>query len=377
MSYIYLDNAATTRVSERAAQTMLRFAREEFYNPSAGYAPALSVRRAITNAAGTIAGLLGAEAEEIVFTSCATESNCHAFACGIKNKKGNIVVGSGEHASVYECAMRLKSKGVEVRFAATDADGHVTPENVAAVTDENTAFVSVMHCSNETGTVNDIAGIAAAVRAVSPRATVHSDGVQAFCKVDTDVKKLGVDLYSVSAHKVGGPKGTGALYIRKGFNMPPFIVGGGQQGNRRSGTENVCGIASFAEAAAEYKKAAGAFDARSVAKIFTDRFSGRSDVRINGGGHTSGYVLSLSFLGLRGEIIARGMEDNGILIGLGSACSTHVRSNRVLGAMGVPKEFAEGSVRISFCPSTTREEAEYAAATLEKVTNDLRERMRR
>lgn len=377
MKYIYLDNAATTRVTEPAIREMIKYAGEEYFNPSAGYAPALAVRKAISTAASAIADIIGAESGEIVFTSCASESNNHAFACGIKNKKGNVVIGGAEHASVYECANRLKSKGTDVRFVAPDTGGHITPENVAAATDGNTAFVSIMHCSNETGAVNDIAGIVKAVRKISPSAIIHSDGVQAFCKIPVNVKKLGVDLYSISAHKVRGPKGTGALYIKKGLSLPAFIAGGGQQNGRRSGTENVCGIMSFATAANEYAAVAKSFDAHALRSIFTDRFSGREDASVNGTAPDSGYILSLSFKGLKGEIIAHGMEDRGILIGLGSACSTHIKTNRVLSSMGVSKDFAEGSIRISFCPDNTVEEALIAAEALEEVTNDLRRRMSR
>ena len=374
---IYLDNAATTRVLPVALEKIVRFAEEDYFNPSAGYAPAIAVKKELHRAAETIAEMLGASADEIIFTSCATESNNFALGCGIKNKKGNVVVSSGEHASVYECAMRLKSKGMEVRFVDPDANGHVTPEKVAAATDENTAFVSVIHCSNETGVVNDIAAISATVRKISPKVVVHSDGVQAFAKIRTDVKELGVDLYSISAHKVGGMKGVGALYVRRGFGMQPFIAGGGQQYGRRSGTENVCGITSFAAAAKQYAETAASFDASALRKIFTDKFGSMDNVRINGGGVTSGYIVSLSFKGLKGEIIAHGMEDRGILIGLGSACSTHVRSNRVLSAMGVDKEYAQGSVRISFSPFCNIEDAMTAADALEQVTNELRIKMGR
>ena len=372
MKYIYLDNAATTRMSKAAVDAMTNYASEEYYNPSAGYAPALAVRKSIVSAAGTIAGLLGASGEEIIFTSCATESNNHAFACGIKNKKGNIVVGSAEHASVYECAMRAKSKGADVRFVPSDRTGHITPESVAALTDENTAFVSVMHCSNETGTINDIGGIVNAVKAKNPKAVVHSDGVQAFCKLQTDLKKLGLDLYSISAHKVGGMKGVGALYVRKGLNLQPFLAGGGQQAGRRSGTENVCGIIGFALAAEQYAAAAKNFDAHALRDIFIEKFANDDRVGINGSSPDSGYILSISFRGLKGEIIAHEMEDKGVLIGLGSACSTHIRSNRVLGSMGVSRDFAEGSIRISFSPHNTEEEAITAANALKEVTDDLR-----
>lgn len=374
MKTIYLDNAATTRVLQTAADAMLEYARGKYYNPSAGYRAALEVRHDMADAAGVIASVIGADPHEIVFTSCATESNNHVFSCGVKNKKGNVVISAVEHASVYESAMRLKSKGANVRIVDPNPNGRVTAEKIAAAVDENTAFVSVIHCSNETGVINDIAAISSAVKAIAPKAVIHSDGVQAFCKIPVNVKALGVDLYSMSAHKVGGMKGTGALYIRNGFNMQPFIAGGGQQDGRRSGTENVCGIMSFAAAAAAYRNAARSFDANALRNIFVERFGSGELSRINGGSPNSGYIVSISFRGLKGEIIAHEMDDRGIMIGLGSACSTHIRSNRVLGSMGVPKEFAEGSVRISFSPRTTEDDARTAADALDEITKDLRQR---
>ena len=373
--YIYLDNAATTKASEEAKAAAMLYADELFYNPSASYAPALEVKRRITEAAQSLATLLGVTKDEIVFTSCATESNNYAFECGVKNKKGNIVVSAIEHASVYESAMRLKNKGFDVRFVYPDDSGCIRAEDVAHAADGNTAFVSVIHCSNETGAINDIAAISSAVKQISPKAVMHSDGVQAFCKIPTDMSKSGVDLYSVSAHKVGGLKGVGALYVRKGFNMQPFIVGGGQQNNRRSGTENVCGITGFAESAKAYKAHAATFDGHIFRNIFISALQGKADFRVNGSGKNSGYILSLSFEGLRGEVIAHMMEDRGVLIGLGSACSSHIRTNRVLDAMGVERAYADGSIRISFSPQTTEDEVRYAADALVACVLELKEKI--
>lgn len=373
--YIYLDNAATTRASDETKAAAELYADMLFYNPSAAYAPALEVKHKLMEAAQTIASLLGATKEEIIFTSCATESNNYAFECGIKNKKGNIVVSATEHASVYESALRLKSKGYDVRFVRPDKNGSISPEETARTVDENTAFVSIIHCSNETGAINDISAISSAVKKICPKAVIHSDGVQAFCKIPTDMTKLGVDLYSMSAHKVGGLKGVGALYVRKGFNMQPFIVGGGQQNNRRSGTENVCGIIGFANSAKAYKSKAALFDGNKFREIFINALNGKADFTVNGNGKNSGYILSLSFRNLRGEVIAHMMEDRGVLIGLGSACSAHVRTNRVLEAMGVDRSYAEGSIRISFCPQTTEEEVNYAAKALVDSVSELKEKI--
>ncbi len=375
-NYIYLDNAATTKASSQAIAALNRYSDAMYYNPSASYAPALEVKRALSEASQTLASLLGASKEEIIFTSCATESNNYAFECGIKNKKGNVVVSATEHASVYESALRLKNKGFEVRFVAPNSDGTITPQNILPYIDSNTAFVSVIHCSNETGAVNDISAISSTVKKISPKAVIHSDGVQAFCKIPVNVSKLGVDLYSVSAHKVGGLKGVGALYVKKGFNMQPFIVGGGQQNNRRSGTENVCGIIGFAESAKACRKKAENFNGKFFRDIFIETLKGNADFIVNGNKENSGYILSLSFRGLRGEIISHLMEDRGVLIGLGSACSTHIRTNRVLDAMGVEKAYSNGSVRISFSPDNTEQEIRYAANALKEAVCELNEKMK-
>ncbi len=372
---IYLDNAATTAACDSAISALGKYAGEAFFNPSAGYAPALEVRSALDKAAEEFADLLGAEKSEIIFTSCATESNNYAFECGIKNKKGNVVVSAGEHASVYESAMRLKSRGVDVRFAPLSEKGNVTEEGLKTVVDKNTAFVSLIHVSNETGVINDISSLSRVVRSIAPGAVVHSDGVQAFCKTDVRVHELGVDLYSVSAHKVGGLKGVGALYARRGFNMKPFIVGGGQQNGRRSGTENVGGIIGFVLAAKEYKNRAETFDPHKLRNIFIEKFSDIPWIKINGTAENSGYILSVSFENLRGEIIAHMAEERGVLIGLGSACSTHVKANRVLESMGISGAFSGGSVRISFSPSNTADEASVAADVIFSAAKQLKEKI--
>ena len=372
---IYLDNAATTKASAIAVESMIKYGSELFYNPSAGYSPALKVKQSLSDSSATIADILGADKGEIIFTSCATESNNAVFECGIKNKKGNVVISLGEHSSVYECANRLKSRGVEVRYAPLGSNGYVTEEALKSVVDSNTALVSIIHCSNETGAVNDIKLLREVVKEIAPRAVFHSDGVQAFCKRPVNLHDLGVDLYSISGHKVNAFKGVGALYVRKGFNMQPHIVGGGQQDNRRSGTENVAGIVGFALAAKEYFDKARTFDAYKLRNIIIDSVSKLPYAKINGTGANSGYVLSISFEGIKGEILTYMAEEKGLLIGRGSACSTHIKGNRVLEAMGVSKKYAEGSIRVSFCPDTTEDEVRKAADIIVQAAEELRRKI--
>lgn len=342
---IFLDNASTTKVCPEAIDIINKVSDELYFNPSALYGEALKVKNLLEGARKDIASLLGASQNEIYFTSCATESNNWAYEKGIRNKKGNIVVSSSEHASGYECALNQKSKGIDVRFVSLNKDGTVNLDDLAQKTDENTCFVSIIHCSNETGAINDLPKIAKIIKAISPRAIFHSDGVQAFCKINTSVKELGVDMYSVSAHKVGGLKGTGALYVKNGLNLAPFISGGGQEKGLRSGTENVAGILCFAEAAKQFKSR---YDAKAV-KQMRDYMIGELlplGVKING--EADGCILSVTVPGIKAEVLMHMLSDKGVLIGLGSACSSKARNNRVLAAMGLNPKEIEGSIRISF-----------------------------
>lgn len=371
---IYLDSAATTAVDKSIAEIALKYYTDDFYNPSSLYKQAHVVKRQLEDAAARIGRLLGADGGDIVFTSCATESNNYALECGYKNKKGNLVISGGEHASVYEKAMNIKSGGRDVRIVPLKPDGRVDGEKLLAAVDENTALVSVIHVSNETGAINDAADLCKRVKDKNKRAVFHSDGVQAFCKLNIDLQSTGIDLYSVSAHKVGGLKGVGALYVKKGFNMKPFIVGGGQQGNRRSGTENVGGIVSFAAAAELYKSKAACFNAKAVYNYLVTQIKSELDYAIINGSADSGncYILSVSFPGIKGEVLAHMLEEKGILIGLGSACSTHVKQSRVHLQLGLSQKETEGSIRISLSPDNTVDEIKYAASELMAAVKKLK-----
>lgn len=230
---IYLDNAATTSVCKSAIDETVKIYSELFYNPSATYRGGVECKKIISDSRQTIAGVLNCDANKIYFTSCASESNNWVFSSVIKNQKQNVVVSAGEHASVYECAKKFKSKGFDVRFAPLLKTGQVDESALLDLIDENTVLVSVVHVSNETGVVNDIASICAKVKEKNSKTLFHSDGVQAFLKISTDLEELGVDFYSISGHKVGAPKGVGLLFAKK--NILPFIVGGGQESGLRSG----------------------------------------------------------------------------------------------------------------------------------------------
>ena len=374
---IYLDNAATTKAYKSAADIAAKYYTDCFFNPSALYSHALDVGNDIAAATEKLARLFGADKTEIVYTSCATESNNFALECGYKNKKGNLVISGGEHASVYEAAMKLKNSGRDVRIVPLDKSGSVDTNKLIAAVDSNTALVSVLHCSNETGAVNDVKELCRAVKLKNKNAVFHSDGVQAAGKHKIDLHALGIDLYSISAHKIGGLKGIGALFIKKGFNMQPLIVGGGQQGGRRSGTENVGGIISFAEAAERYIDGAKSFDAAAMRQYMAGEILSEINfATINGSKkNNSGYILSLSFDGIKGEVLSHLLEEKNIIVGLGAACSTHAKQSRVLAQLGLSAKQADGSIRISFCPENTFDEIKYATTEIISAAKYLKDKI--
>lgn len=368
---IYLDNASTTRPFDRVTDECIGLLREEYYNPSALYCTGARVRGRIERSREILARRLGVKPGEVVFTSGATESNNWAITSGFKNKKGNIVVSAGEHPSVYETALALKNAGYDVRIAPLNADGFVDEQAFARMIDGKTALVSVMHVSNETGAVNDIKRLNRLVKEIAPKAVFHSDGVQAFGKIEVNVDDLGVELYSVSAHKIGGLKGAGALVKR--IALSPLLIGGGQEGNLRSGTENTPGVITFGTAADCI--AATPYDPRAFSYA-CQTLQAVDGVRINTPARHSGHILSASVVGIKSEVLQHMLSDEGILIGLGSACSSKKSGNRVLSAMGLSEKYIAGNIRLSFGPGNTLDETKTAMErilySIEKLRGNLR-----
>ena len=370
---IYLDNAATTRVYDEAIKAMDKVCGEEYFNPSSTYPGGITAKKIITEARASVASALNCSPNAIYFTSCATEANNWALTCGLKNKKGNIVVGSGEHACVYECAKALKSSGVDVRFVPLDSNGIVTPEALYSVMDENTGLVSIMHVSNETGVINDLPALTATAKTISPRCFFHSDGVQAYLKIDNDVLKNGVDLYSLSGHKIGAPKGVGALYISPKLNIRPFIYGGGQESGLRSGTENVAGIAALGVATRIYRER---HDNARIAKnrtLLINELKNIPSVKIIAeNAPNTGMITAFTALGTKAEIVQTLCAADGVIIGRGSACSSKHSGNRVLSAMGMSQKEIDGALRIGLSPETTPEEIVRAVEVIRTNVEKLR-----
>ncbi len=362
---IYLDNAATTEPNAEALARAVRFAAEHYQNPSALYGGGLAVQSALKEAREKLlflaAGGAGGEFE-LIFTSGGTEADNQAIFCG--GRRGNVVTTAGEHAAVYRSATELRNRGVEPRFAPLKKDGSVDGAALLSLVDEKTSLVSVVHVNNETGAVNDILSLAREVKRKNPRCLFHSDGVQAFGKIPFALGRE-IDLYSVSAHKIGGLKGTGALIKRKSLALAPYLYGGGQEGNLRSGTENVPGILAFAYAAEDRFRDLGGAAARleNCREALFSALDGALFTRISPE-DGSPYILTVAARGLRGEVLQRMLEERGVIVGTGSACSSKKPHSRVIEACGYGNDISDGVLRVSFSPATTEEEAAAAARAM-------------
>lgn len=372
---IYLDHAATTPMSKDCADVYVRYATELFYNPSARYRAALECANAVREARKEIARCLGAKSEdEIIFTASGSEADNLALLCSIKAKHGKVLIGGVEHSAVYETARALEARGYQVEFLPCDAYGKTDLGALRAKLTNDVVLVSVMHVCNETGCINDLQAIASLVHSMCPHALVHSDGVQAFGKIPVSVASLGVDMYSISAHKIHGPKGVGALYCRQGLFLRPIIYGGGQERNIRSATENVGGIVAFARAAktAMQTLRARLKHARECKARFLEGIHSIADLRICSPADGSPYIVLLSVAQARGEVIVHEMQDRGFLIGTGSACSSHKAVGRIPTALGLSPSDAQGMLRISFGQDTTLEQIDACTQALQESIEKTR-----
>ncbi len=373
---IYFDNAATTRPNGECLKKAEKYLYNDYFNPSALYAEGYSVQLALREARKNIVGnIADSERFDLIFTSCGTEADNTAIFGGAK--RGNVVTTAGEHSAVYACMNELKQRGTEVRFAALNADGSVNTDSLLSLVDEKTSLVSVIHVSNETGAVNDIARLAAAVKKKNKYTLFHSDGVQAYGKIPFRLT-CDIDMYSVSAHKIGGIKGCGALIKRKNLIIKPYIFGGGQENGLRSGTENVFGIKVF-EYAAEARYAHIADDFKKVEALralLKSRLDKSLFTEISGE-NCSPYILTVGADGLRGETILHEANDNGLIIGTGSACASNdkKRYSRTILACGVGERLADGILRLSLCADNTEKEVLTAAEILNRIVKNRKEIM--
>ncbi len=380
---IYFDNSATTQTFPEAAERACRAMTQEYFNPAAAYNAAFQIEKTVNEARSFAASLLGASPSEIIYTSGGTESNNAAIFGTLRSVYGKkrIVTTEIEHPSVYETVMAAaKLFDAEVVFAPLNRDGSVDADRLSDVLTQDTALVSIMHVNNELGSVNDLNRIAEKVRALSPNAVFHSDGVQAFMKVG--IQKLPVDLYSVSAHKLHAPKGIGFLYVRSGVRFAGGQIGGGQERNLRSGTTNVPGILGMDTALRLYSANIGEWHAkmRRVKQRLYRNLSTLPDVFLNGPSIelSAPHILNLSFTGVRGEVLMHALERFSVIVSTGSACSAKKQGkNRILNAIGITGARQESAIRFSFSPFNTVEEADTAANIIDEQLRLLRKYRRR
>ena len=384
---VYLDSAASTPLRAEAYRAMLPFIQAEFANPSAHHTAGRRASDALEDARARIARVFRAEPEEVVFTSGGTESinaaiKGVAFAQRDAGGGHHILTTTVEHHAVLHSAQFLERFGFEVEELSVDEYGRVSPEDVAAAVRPETALVSVGYANNEVGTVQPIAAIAAAVAArasaLGKRIPFHTDAVQAASSHPLDVQALGVDLLSLSGHKFGGPKGTGLLFMRRGIPFLELLSGGGQERQRRSGTENVPGNVGLAIALELAQAERDTFWAHTAAlrdRLLAAVLEACPDALVNG--HPTERLpqaLHVCFSGLEGEALVDELDRLGIESSAGAACTSATwEPSHVLLAMGIPLEMAIGSLRMSLWSSTMAEQVDYVAATLPSAVNRVRE----
>lgn len=376
----YLDNSATTRCSERAKDLMVQILMQDFGNPSSLHGMGVTAEEYIKEAKSNIAKTLKAEEKEILFTSGGTESNNMALiGTALANRRaGNhIITTEIEHASIAAPLEFLKEQGFWITKLSVDKNGHISLEELRDAVGEDTILVSIMMVNNEIGAVEPVAEAVKIIKEKNPNTIFHVDAIQAYGKYRIYPKKLGIDLLSVSGHKIHAPKGTGFLYIRDKVKIKPIIYGGGQQKGMRSGTENVPGVAALGEAAAEIYEN---FDEKiermyALKEHFVEEVTKMEGVTVNGctGRDSAPQIVSVSVDGVRSEVMLHTLEEKQIYVSAGSACSSNKPSvSSTLKSIGLPKELLDSTIRFSFCVNTTMEEIDYAIAAMQEAVPRLR-----
>ena len=376
----YFDNSATTRCYPEVAEIVVKTMTEDFGNPSAMHLKGVEAEKYVREAAQILAKILKVNEKAIIFTSGGTESNNLALFGGAdanKRSGNHIITTSVEHAAVGQPAERLEQMGYEVTIVPVDHRGVVQLEALEKALRPDTILVSTMYVNNEVGAVMPVEEIAKLVHEKSPKALYHVDAIQAFGKYRIYPKKAGIDMLSVSSHKIHGPKGVGFLYINEKARIQPQILGGGQQAGMRSGTDNVPGIAGLGVAA---KMVYTDFDKKiehmyQLKERLAEGFLKLPDVRLNGMEIREGapQILSASFLGVRSEVLLHTLEEKGIYVSAGSACSSHKRKAAgTLSAMGMEAAQRESTLRFSFSEENTFEEVDYALEVIGQVLPMLR-----
>lgn len=362
----YLDNSATTRPTDGVIEAVARAMREDFYNPSSLYAPAMIPEKQMNLCRDKIRKALHAVDARVIFTSGGTEANNLALfgSIGAMRPPYRAAVSAVEHPSVLEASQRLEEMGCEVFRIPVNEAGELDYDALASFLQGGASLVSCMQVNNETGAKTDVARLSRLVRALAPDARLHVDGVQGFLREEIDFRLI--DMYTLSGHKIHAPKGVGALVVRKNLRLKSTHVGGGQEEMYRSGTENTPGIAGLSEAIDEMRKRTDRHETLMSRKLrLVEKMrEAVPGLLINGPKPEDGaaHIVNFSFPGVRGEVMLHALEEAGVYASTGSACSSKKRHvSAVLTAMGIPSDRAEWALRFSLCPYTTEEEIDYAA----------------
>lgn len=374
---VYLDNAATTRVCPEAADIAYKTMLETYGNPSSTHTKGREAKAVLDNARKQLAAALDCAPGEVYFTSCGSEGNNWAIINGAESmrRKGlHIISSEVEHDAVRKSMDELKRRGFEVTMLKPESDGSISPEAVAAALRPDTVLVSLMMVNNETGAVTDIAAVAKALKKAKSITLLHTDAVQGFMKVPFSAKRLGADMITVSGHKIHAPKGIGALYIKTGVKIKPYIMGGAQESGLRAGTEAMPQIAAFGKACELAK--ASMNDATERMAQLRQYAAGRivaemPEAVIIGGG--APHILSVSLPGWRSEVLMNFLEARSVFVSRSSACKKGGRSH-VLEAMGLPAEVIDGAVRISLSRYTTKDELDELCSALKDAHDNLAHR---
>ncbi|MFZ5966179.1 MAG: cysteine desulfurase family protein [Bacillota bacterium] len=382
----YLDNSATTKPHKSVVDIMVQAMTEFYGNPSSLHRLGVEAEKRIKSARRQVAKAMGSKEDEIVFTSGGTESNNLAILGSVESckKKGNHIITSKiEHPSVLQVFKNLETKGFDVTYLDVDEYGTMDMEQFKNSLCDKTILVSIMHVNNEAGTIQPVQEINKLLRGQKEKPVLHVDAIQSFCKIKFSPEKLGADLLSISGHKIHGPKGVGALYVRKGTKLTPFLYGGNQETGMRSGTENVPGILGLGKAAEESSSnlEQKIDHLKLLKKRFTDLIIGEIEsVKLNGflDDRSAPHIVNISFLGIRGEVLLHTLEQDEIFVSTGSACSSRKNlKSHVLQAMKLSDEEIEGAVRFSFSYENTMDEIDFAAERIKHHVKDLRKIMKR
>lgn len=376
---IYLDNAATTKALPEVTAAVVDALEKNYANPSSLHRFGLKSEKILKKSRKIIADYLGVKSKEIIFCSGGTESNNLAIR-GItdfyKNRGKHLITSPIEHSSVAEVFKTLEKEGWQVDIVEVDQEGYVDLEHLKSLITEKTNLVSIMHVNNEIGTIQPIRKIAELIKEENPLSFFHVDGVQAFGKIYSNLNEWPIDLYSISGHKIHGPKGIGALYVQKGTNLKPLIDGGGQEIKLRSGTENIPAISGLAEAVKKLPQFSkeNKFD-KAMAERRTyllDQLKQIKDVVINSPLNGAPHIVNFSIPGIKGETMLHALESQGIYIATGSACSSKSKGSRIINACGLAQQRSESALRVSFNRKITDDDLDYFIKVLNEQIDFLK-----